>query len=278
MKNAKQNRKTGGLVGEVCRRLFRRLTARYSDPLWWLSRVCGEEASVVQIGSNDGGQEDPVSLLLVRHPGWQAVLVEPVPYLFERLRKRYEGRPGCRLLNVAVNDGSEADFFWVGPQARQTHPDFPEWVEQLGSFNRSHILSHLDGSLEPYIESVRIRGVRLMELFEQCGLREIDLLHTDCEGCDWDAVSQLDFEAVLPRAILFEHKHLAACDREAACAFLRPHYRLFDLGSDLLGIEAQIWSKVFSRSQLWEPLFWMRLLPLPFRKKVLAHCAPGAPL
>ena len=278
MKNEKQKRKTGDGVGEICRRLFRRATTRYRDPLWWLSRVCGEEAHVVQIGSSDGGQEDPVSLLLVRHPGWQAVLVEPVPYLFERLRKRYEGRPGCRLLNLAVNDGSEAEFFWVAPPARQARPDFPEWVEQLGSFSRSHILSHLDGSLEPYIESVRVRGVRLMELFKQCGLRRIDLLHTDCEGFDWNVVSQLDFEAVLPSAILLEHKHLTGGDREAACAFLRPHYRLFDLGSDLLGIEEQSWNKVFSRSQLCEPLFWIRLLPLPLRTKFLAHCGPGRPL
>lgn len=43
----------------------------------------------IQIGSNDGMHGDPVCEYIKRD-GWQGILVGPVPYLFEKLKKNYK--------------------------------------------------------------------------------------------------------------------------------------------------------------------------------------------
>ena len=58
-------------------------------------------ATLVQIGANDGIVDDPLREFLLRGL-WRGVLVEPVPYLFERLRRNYSSRPDLAFANVAI--------------------------------------------------------------------------------------------------------------------------------------------------------------------------------
>src|SRR5574342_485666 len=96
-----------------------RRTWKAADPSYWLGRiVCAPEAQVVQIGSNDGITRDPLGRLLRKKKGWKAVLVEPVPYLFERLKKNYGGSNRFTFENVAVNNGEKACFYWVDESAK----------------------------------------------------------------------------------------------------------------------------------------------------------------
>lgn len=270
-----------GSESEIRRALrgrFRRWTARHRDPLWWLSAVCHSPASIVQIGANDGMQEDIVARFLKRHPESQAVFVEPVPYLFERLEKSVSRFPGSRAINCAVNEGSDAEFYWVDPVARTKHPDLPDWIEQLGSFDRAHILGHLSGALEPFVQSSTVRGMRLMDLLAETGWSGIDLLHVDCEGYDWRVVSQLDFARTVPRVVWFEHKHLSAADKSESIAFLKTRYAVFDLGSDILALERSAFARAPAQATPFEALFFWRLLPPSARRRFFAHCLPGRPL
>ena len=43
----------------------------------------------VQIGANDGFKADPI-YLYVRKYGWKGILVEPVSYIFEKLKENYK--------------------------------------------------------------------------------------------------------------------------------------------------------------------------------------------
>src|SRR5207245_6466419 len=61
-----------------------------------IARRSSKPLRVVQIGSNDGVANDPINESL-RARRWSGVLVEPIPYLFERLRANYEGVPAVRF-------------------------------------------------------------------------------------------------------------------------------------------------------------------------------------
>jgi FkbM family methyltransferase len=185
---------------------------------------------VVQIGSNDGLTGDPIHSLLRENPSWNALLVEPVPFLFERLRQNYSHNKNVRFENVAVTHAAgTTTFHYVDPAAKQRIPDLPEWYDQLGSFDRGHIVRQLGAAMEPYIVSDEIPTLPLAAVLERNQVSKIDVLHIDTEGFDWEILKQLDLGRFQPAAILFEHKHLAEGDKRAAVAFLKDSYRISDL-------------------------------------------------
>ena len=206
-------------------------------PAYWFGRLLGgREASIVQIGSNDGKTGDPLHRLLRRNPGWRGLFVEPIPYIFERLRANYPAEERFRFANVAINDGSRMPFYYVTAAAKEAHPELPEWYDQLGSFDRSHLEGHLDGKLAPFIRQMTVDGITLPELLDRFDVREIDILHVDCEGYDWRVLSQFDLGRYRPRFILFEFHHLGAGEAAAAREYLNPHYVIHRTGIDYLAV------------------------------------------
>src|SRR5450755_313564 len=43
----------------------------------------------VKVGANDGITDDPCSDILLADPNWSGLLIEPVPYCFERLKNNF---------------------------------------------------------------------------------------------------------------------------------------------------------------------------------------------
>src|SRR5688500_19325979 len=56
----------------------------------------------VQIGSNDGKTGDPL-YEYIKECKWKGILVEPVPYLFEKLKQTYRGFEGLLFENSAID-------------------------------------------------------------------------------------------------------------------------------------------------------------------------------
>ena len=259
MADLKQTLKKIPLLGPSVFWLSSRLKGTWrTDPKNWLPVLVPElDAQIVQIGSNDGKTDDPIHQLLLKRKGWQGLFVEPVPYIFERLKQSYPNDSRFRYENAAINDGSSATFYWVDATAKQQIPDLPEWYDQLGSFCREHIVKHLDGILEPYIISQEVRGITLGQLFEKHAIGKIDILHIDTEGYDYKVLSQLDLSRHEPSVILFEYKHLAEGEREKSIQMLASKYELYDLGSDFLAVNR---SRLSTYSKKLEALKHQRLI------------------
>ncbi len=208
---------------------------KFDSPSIWISKILrGDGASIVQIGSNDGVHGDPLHELIKKNKNWKALFVEPVPYLFEKLKKTYGSNSRFTFKNVAINDGSQQIFYSVREEAKACIPQLPNWYDQLGSFNKDNIVKHLDGVLEPYIEETVLTGLTLRELFKQNNIQEIDLLHIDTEGHDWKILSQLDLDKYNPSVVLYEHKHLSEGEIGDSINFLKRKYSIFKLGGDFI--------------------------------------------
>ncbi|MHC4885189.1 MAG: FkbM family methyltransferase [Planctomycetota bacterium] len=224
------------VLGRVARTLVARLRAdRRLDPSYWLPRLLPQEGVAVQIGSNDGRTGDPLHDWLKRNKGWSAVLVEPVPFLFDRLKRTYSGERRFAFENAVINDGSEVTFYWVSEEARAGLPELPFWHDQLAGFSREHITNHLP-ELAPYIVSEAFHGITLADLFDRQGLAGIDLLHIDAEGADFEILRQLDLERFRPRVIIYERVHLSEEEVNRSIRFLRSSYELFNLETDILAV------------------------------------------
>jgi FkbM family methyltransferase len=222
--------------GRLARTGWMAYTSWKNDPVRLIERSLRNrhEAFVVQIGSNDGKTGDPIHGMLRRNTSWRALFVEPVPFLYQRLRENYGNEARFCFENIAIGANHTLNpFYYLPASAREHFPELPVWFDQLGSFTRDHIAHELGRSdIEPFIAVANIPTVPLPELLSRNDVRQIDLLHIDTEGYDWMILQQLDLTRFRPTLVLFEHKHLSPAAKAASKAFLSPNYSLRDLGSD----------------------------------------------
>ena len=220
-------------------------------PAFWFNKLLGgQSAMIVQIGSNDGKTGDPLYELLHKNKEWKALFVEPIPHYFEKLKQNYPDNNRFTFENVAVNNGEELEFHWVDPTAKNTFPDLPFWFEQLGSFDRQHILNQLNEKIAPFIISKKLKGSTLPEIFDRNEIKKLDLIHIDAEGYDWKILSQLDIEKYQPKFILFEYHHLTKAELAEAYQFLIKDYEIFKVGIDVFCIHQTLGASIIREINL----------------------------
>src|SRR5262249_55882762 len=148
----------------------------------------------VKVGANDGFTGDPCSDILLQKDNWKGLLIEPVPFCFERLQHRFGDQRRFILKQLAVGPVSKGkQFYYVEKRAKFEIPSLPEWFDQLGSFNREHIEKELNGILKPYIVECAVEVVPLSKILELTGIGQPQLLHIDTEGFDYEVIKTLDF-------------------------------------------------------------------------------------
>ena len=217
-------------------RLFRKTDPTLEERI--LSAIGNRQAiSFVQVGSNDGLHGDPIHDLIVSRTGWRGMFIEPVDFLFRRLRENYGNAERFVFENVAIGtEKRRRQFYYVSEQAR-SGLDLPYWHDQLGSFDRRHILRMLGDEVSPYIIETDVECVPLQEVLDRNRINTIDLLHIDTEGFDYQVLAQVDFKRYKPAVILFEHHLLSDEEFGRARALLRRNrYRLSHHGNDILAI------------------------------------------
>jgi FkbM family methyltransferase len=196
------------------------------------------EPVFVKIGANDGVTSDPCSDILLADSNWKGLLVEPVPYCFDRLRRHFRDSGRFHLERAAIGARTgQAKFYYVDERARREVPNLPEWFDQLGSFDRNHIVKHLDGVLEPFIVESKVDVYSLSDALMRNRIENVHLLHVDAEGYDYEVLKTLDFDKHAPLSIFIEYKHLSSAERTEMVRFLRARgYSVRDCGTDYFAL------------------------------------------
>jgi FkbM family methyltransferase len=237
-------------IGRLARRLYRTAVPRRSgsalvDLVEALSRHT-RAVRFVQVGSNDATNDDPLRPY-VEAWGWSGVLVEPVPYVFERLRATYEHNPRLALENVAIGaDDGPADFFHLA----QSDDDLPHWYDQLGSFSREHIVKHGDDISDVGDRIVRttVPSSTFESLCRRHGIERLDLVHIDAEGHDAVILRLIDLDKHRPAIVIYEHKHLDEPERAACHAYMSQHgYHWVEEGHDTVCVRRSAATRPWSR-------------------------------
>ncbi len=179
----------------------------------------------VQIGANDGVSADPLYKFITEF-GWNGVLVEPQPHIFEQLKKNYKNwAHNLRFINAAV---SQEDGFRTLYTARVSpgtyhHSDF------FSSFDRSVIARQTQWipDIAERIEEITVPCISMNTLLSHAEDREIDILQMDTEGFDFQILKMIDFTRTRPAIICYEHANLSKADMQAAAELLfRRGYRM----------------------------------------------------
>ena len=229
------------------RRIAARLRPAAQQPVIALVRAFERDipqARFVQVGSNDGEQQDPLTAAIDRRR-WRGVMVEPVPYVFARLRRRRGDQPGVHLANVAVapETGTQT-FYHLREATREERAQgiLPDWYDALGSFDRETLVAHApympDADLVSRIEAIEVPTTTFEELCHRGGLDGVDIVHIDTEGYDFEVIKLIDFERWRPQLLIYEHLHLGE-DRGRAEQHLRERgYELASFEMDTCALDA----------------------------------------
>jgi FkbM family methyltransferase len=233
------------------RRFERRLAG------WKLLRAFARQypaAVFVEVGANDGDQHDKLREH-IRSRQWRGLMVEPVPYVFERLRRNYADLARVVPVNAAVGEqnGTVPIYHLVeadDPQAA----GLPDWYDGLGSFSRQVLLDHVNEipDIGRRIVKTEVRCVTFDALCEENGIESLDLLALDTEGHDWRILRSVDFDHYAPRVVIYEHFHLGDVERAKARAQMRAagygvieeHFDTFCLDLTLDDRLTRLWSRL----------------------------------
>ncbi|MES2489436.1 MAG: FkbM family methyltransferase [Pseudomonadota bacterium] len=188
-------------------------------------------AFFIQIGSNDGDQLDPLKDA-IRTKNWKGILIEPVPYVFEKLKKRLGSNPRLTLENIAISkQAGVMPFYHLRNAEEQALDKPPRWYDALGSFSLDVVLKH-ENLIPDIKERVIVSNVNVTTFDDICrknNVEKIDLIHIDTEGHDFEILKTIDFPRYRPKLVIYEHHHLNPVDRAAAQEYLRKSgYEVFE--------------------------------------------------
>ncbi len=193
------------------------------------------EAFFVEIGSNDGEQHDHLRPFILAR-AWRGIMVEPVPHVFERLRRNYGAIERVALENAAIADrDGTLPFFYPAPPEAAELERLPDWYDGIGSLSREAVVGHARQipDLEARVVRAEVEGLTYASLCRRHGAPRVDLLVIDTEGHDWQILRSLDLSGERPRLIVYEHFHLSAEERIEARAHLeRAGYATLEEGFD----------------------------------------------
>ncbi len=166
----------------------------------------------IQVGANDGKTGDPI-YKYIRKYDWKGILIEPVPYLFQRLKLNYQDRSGLVFENVAISDEDSFKTFY---RIKENHDlGHLVWYDQIGSFNKEVVLKHRwrVRNFDKNLIEEKVPTVAFKTLLVKHRVEKIDLLHIDTEGYDFEIIKLAIAENVKPRMIFYEHYHLTSQDK-----------------------------------------------------------------
>jgi FkbM family methyltransferase len=172
-------------------------------------------ATFVEIGAHDGAHNDPLREFILARP-WTGVMVEPVPHLFERLRRNYGALGRVALENAAISDvDGRRPFYHLAPVDDPERQGLPFFYDQLGSLSRKTLVGHryLIPDVERRVVRTEVTCMTFESLCRKHGLGELDILVIDAEGHDWAILQGVDFGAHRPRLVVYEHAHLSPPER-----------------------------------------------------------------
>lgn len=224
----------------LARRRYERLQRRLVVPqLLCHFAAAYPQAVFVEVGSNDGEQHDHLRPHILDRD-WTGVMVEPVPYVFERLRGNYADMPGVALENAAIaeHDG-RLPFYHLRDAPPEERVTLPDWYDGVGSFNRVAIMTHAPQmpDISERIVELEVPALRFATLLERHGIDRPDLLVIDTEGHDWAIIRSIDLESHGPRLLIYEHFHLSRSDRAACLAHLQDAgYETLEEGFDTMAL------------------------------------------
>ncbi|TXH53492.1 MAG: hypothetical protein E6Q89_09315 [Bacteroidia bacterium] len=198
-----------------------------------------KNAYILQIGANDGKTLDPL-YKLIRLPQVKAVLVEAVPFIYNKLCLTHKENDRVTPLNKVVVPTKTTDvvpFYYFEERVGIKYKNEYSWWGSLDEKYMSKYTSN-NPELAQLLTRKMLSCVSIHELIQLTGFPEINVLHTDVEGLDAELINALNFDIISIDIILFEHYHTNQSVYLTLLAKLKQYgYKCYSHGFDTICIQ-----------------------------------------
>ncbi len=204
------------------------------DCILYSLAIAKKNVFFVQVGSNDATHGDPLRNFIF-NCNWSGIMIEPVKFVFKRLEKNFHKFENITLENVAISSENRVQNFYYLKEC----DDLPVTYDQLGSFSLETILKNSTWipDIQERIVTTQVDCMTFAALCDKHNLSDIDVIHIDTEGYDFEILKMISFERFQPKIILYEHKHLSPTDKAECRAYLEArNYELLEIKRDTIAI------------------------------------------
>ena len=225
---------------DVLKSLKRRF-GNQPDPTYdWFDQFSRSQPSVrfVQIGAADGLRNDPIREFVLRD-GWQGVLIEPLPDVFELLKRNYGPRRGLTFLNAAISDTDGSLSFWTFQEAFLKALPTEQRLNYLqkASFDKNHVRKFLAGASEDVLKELHVPCRTLTSILQEHMPQGFDLLVIDAEGHEPRIIHSVTTFTLKPKAIFFESHNIPRGEMTALTGILESAgYRVEQIEGDSVAV------------------------------------------
>lgn len=194
---------------------------------------------IIEVGANDGKTGDPLYEIIKRNPEGCAILIEPIPYLFNQLKQTYSDCDHCIFENIGIAaESGEMSIFYADANARLSMPELPHYFKELASFDRSRISNLLGEKGKEFLCEELVKTMPLKALMNHHSINHVDLLQVDTEGYDFEVLKTFPFDTTRPQVVCFEHCHFTSDDRSASRQMMAQNgYHVEQWGKDFICIK-----------------------------------------
>jgi FkbM family methyltransferase len=152
---------------------------------------------IIQVGANSGNDEVYHFIKNHIHEIDIVILVEPMPYVLDKLKLNYQLFKNIHIEPVAIvpSDQNKLVLYYEKNSINY----------EVCSFSKQHLLDH--GCPEYKIEKIEVAATSINNLMKKYNLDQIDYLFIDTEGLDISIIKDLDFNLYTFNNIIFESAH-----------------------------------------------------------------------
>jgi FkbM family methyltransferase len=144
------------------------------------------------------------------------LLVEPVPYNYNKLKERFINSNNIQICTNAVfSEHKISKFYYVNEKSILKLGK--HWASGIGSFNKSHILDHRTKRFkieEKDIDEIEIEFITFDDLIKKYFIKSINKLQIDVEGAEYEILNSIDYKKINISSIQFESKHFDGTFKE----------------------------------------------------------------
>jgi len=170
-----------------------------------LSQRLGRKMRLIQIGANDGEDEDPVKGL-ISDDLVEALLVEPMPEPFRILSERYRNNLLVHLRQCAIADSSgEMPLYVLADENGDVSLELSKMatLDKGVASQRREMMSRLTGKALQTVTRT-VSTARVSDLLGQVDWDSVDIVVIDAEGWDANIVRAMLEEGITAQIIQFE--------------------------------------------------------------------------
>ena len=170
--------------------------------------------TIIQCGANDGITVDPIRRFVLKNSARiRLVLIEPMPDVFDMLKKNYEDIADVKFLNIAAGPDANLRLYRIKPEYSARYLGII--ATGITSFNKEYVqekarkMVRVPGVAdEDKIESILVPTRSLQSIISDYALDESNVfVQIDTEGYDDHVIYSLGESEGLPEGINYEFRH-----------------------------------------------------------------------